>query len=327
MPKSVLLIGADSLLGREVRERYSAEQLGPRLQSATLEKDAAAVFAAAADEIEVVAAVDAFMLEDAAAVIASNFAPEALARLRQMDVSVPLIDLTGALAGEAGAVLRAPHFETRPVQAPIHVVPQAGSWMLTRFLSDLHASQHVRRAVVTLFEPASQSGRAAIDELQKQTVALLSFKQLPQAHFDAQLSFNLLARTGEDSKISLPQREAQIHSELSGLARLHGEGLPIPSVRLVHAPTFHGYSASVWVEFASRPNLPALIARLKEEGADVRDEALDPPTNTGIAGHSGYAVGAMEPDRGHPTAAWFWLAADNFRVPADLTIDLLRELL
>jgi aspartate-semialdehyde dehydrogenase len=65
---------------------------------------------------------------------------------------------------------------------------------------------------------------------------------------------------------------------------------------------------------------------LKEEGVDVRDESLDPPTNTGAAGQSGYAVGAIEADRNTPTGAWFWLAADNFRLQADLTIEVLREL-
>jgi len=46
-----------------------------------------------------------------------------------------------------------------------------------------------------------------------------------------------------------------------------------------------------------------------------------------VAGESGYSVGAIEADRNHPAAAWFWLAADNFRLQADLTIEVLRELL
>ncbi|MFN0104796.1 MAG: Asd/ArgC dimerization domain-containing protein [Bryobacteraceae bacterium] len=327
MAKSVLLIGADSLLGREVRDRYTVGAVGVRLQSATLEKDAAAVFAASEEEIEVVAAVDATMIDDAVAVVASNFAKEALSRLREADSAIPLIDLTGALEDEPGAVLRAPLFEVRPVEASIHLIPQPGAWLLASFLNDLHTQHPVLRSVVTLFEPASQSGRAAIDELQKQTVALLSFKPIPKTHYAAQLSFNLLSRTGEESKISLPEREARIHRELKSLSKLHGAGLPAPSVRLIHAPTFHGYAASVWVEFATRPNIATIIAKLKVEGVDVRDELLDPPTNTGAAGQSGYAVGAIEADRNHPTGAWFWLAADNFRLQADLTIEVLRELL
>lgn len=327
MADSVLLIGADSLLGREVRDRYTVGKLTVKLQSATLEKDAAAVFAASEDEIEVVAAVDASMIEEAVAVVAANFAIEALARLQQAEASVPLIDLTGTLENQPGAVLRAPLFEARPVDAPIHLIPQPGAWLLAAFLNDLHAQLPCTRATVTLFEPASQSGRPAIDELQKQTVALLSFKSIPKTQYDAQLAFNLLPRTGEESKISLPDREARIHRELKSLSKLHGAGLPVPSVRLVHAPTFHGYAASVWVEFAARPNIPAIIAKLKKEGVDVRDESLDPPTNTGASGQSGYAVGAIEADRNHPAAAWFWLAADNFRLQADVTIDVLRELL
>lgn len=326
MADSVLLIGADTLLGREVRDRYAEGGVASRLQPATLEKDAAAVFAATEDEIEVVAAVDGSMLEDAVAIVTTNFAAEAMQRLQQAEATAPIVDLTGALENEPGAVLRAPLFESAPVQAPVHLIPQPGAWLLAAFLNDLHALQPVVRSVVTLFEPASQSGRPAIDELQKQTVALLSFKSIPKVHFDAQLSFNLLPRTGEESKISLPDREARIARELKALAVVHGGGLPVPSVRLVQAPTFHGYSASVWVEFTKRPNVKEIIEKLKSEGVDVRDESLDPPTNTGAAGQSGYAVGAIEADRNHPTGAWFWLAADNFRLQADLAIDVIREL-
>ena len=148
-----------------------------------------------------------------------------------------------------------------------------------------------------------------------------------QALFDAQLTINLLPRPGQDSPISLPPREALIQRQCQALASLHGAGLPVPSIRLVHAPVFHGYAASVWVEFATRPNIPKIIKKLKQEGVDVRDGSLESPSNTGSAGQSGYAAGAIEADRNHPTGAWFWLAADNYRLQADLAIEVLRELI
>ena len=326
MANSVLLIGADSLLGRELRDRYSAAALAPRLQSATLEKDASAVFAATEDDIEVVPAVNGHMINDALAILAVNSAAEAYQHLSQFDSPAPLLVLSGELDSQPGATLRAPLYELRPVESSIHTIPQPGTLLIDSFLDDLHSRHPLRRSVVTLFEPASQSGRQAIDELQKQTISLLSFKPIPKTHYDSQLAFNLLPRTGEESKISLPAREARICAELKQLHSFHPD-IPIPSVRLVHAPTFHGYSASVWVEFASLPNLPEIIQELKAEGVDVRDESLDPPTNTGAAGQSGYAVGAIEADRIQPNCAWFWLAADNFRLQADVTIDVLRELL
>jgi aspartate-semialdehyde dehydrogenase len=326
LAKSVLLIGADTLLGREIRDRYAEAGLAPRLQLATLEKDAAAVFAASEEEIEIVAAVDDSMLEDAVAIVAVNHAADALLRLEAAGIDTPVIDLTAALETNPAAVLRAPLFEAAPPQSPVHLVPQPGAWLLAQFLNDLHALHPVKSAVITLFEPASQSGRPAIDELQKQTVALLSFKPIPKTHYDAQLTFNILPRTGEDATITLADREARICRELHQLVKLHGAGLPVPSVRLVHAPSFHGYAASVWAEFATRPNVAAIVAGLKQEGVDVRDESLDPPTAAGAANLPGYAVGAIEADRHHPAAAWFWLAADNFRLPADVAIDILREL-
>ena len=42
------------------------------------------------------------------------------------------------------------------------------------------------RAVVQIFAPASEHGTAGVEELQQQTVSLLSFKTLPQAIFDTQ---------------------------------------------------------------------------------------------------------------------------------------------
>lgn len=326
MADSILLIGADSQLGREFRDRFEESGIKLRLQRATLETEATAVFAATEDEIEVVAAVDAGMLEDARVVVATSHAAEALARLDEANSAAPLVDLTGALAADPSAILRAPKFEARGVQTRVHLVPQPGAWLLASFLDDLHTQHPVKHAVVTLFEPASQSGRQAIDELHKQTIALLSFKPLPKSQFDAQLSFNLLARLGEDAKVPFASRQPRLAAELAELARLHGGGLPVPSLRLIQAPVFHGYSASVWVEFASRPNLPALIEGLARDGVDMRGPDLDPPDAAGMAGQSGYAAGAAEPDAAHPNAAWFWVAADNLRLQAELALDVVREL-
>lgn len=281
---SVLLVGADTLLGKEVREVYDAK---PRLQLATLATGAGAVFAATEEEIEVVAALDDDMLEDCAAIVVAASGPAAAARLRGVDR--PVVDLTGEIPD---AKRRIPH-------------PAAG--LVRQFLEDL--DQPVLRAVVTAHEPASAEGRAGIGELQKQTVALLSFKPVPKDVFDAQLAFNLLAAA---------PRQAGLRVAL--------QGVPV-SIKLVRAPTFHGLTMSLWVEFPSRPNLASVAAKLRDNGVDVRDADLDPPDNTGMAGMSGYAAGAMELDPANANAAWFWLAADNLRWQADAAMEALKELL
>ena len=53
-----------------------------------------------------------------------------------------------------------------------------------------------------VFEPASERGKSGIDELQQQTVSLLSFQQIPKEIFAAQVSFNMLAKLGEEAASS-----------------------------------------------------------------------------------------------------------------------------
>jgi hypothetical protein len=61
----------------------------------------------------------------------------------------------------------------------------------------------IRRAVATIFEPASEHGQRGMDELHQQTVNLLSFQPLPKDVYDAQVAFNMLARYGQKSQPAL----------------------------------------------------------------------------------------------------------------------------
>jgi aspartate-semialdehyde dehydrogenase len=57
----------------------------------------------------------------------------------------------------------------------------------------------------------------------------------------------------------------------------------------------------------------------------VRPE--EPPTNVGIAGQSGLAVGAIAPDHNQPRACWLWMVADNLRLAAENAIAVAQEAL
>ncbi len=66
-------------------------------------------------------------------------------------------------------------------------------------------------------EPASEYGRAAMDELHQQTVNLLSFQTLPREQYDAQVAFNLLPELGEAAKVKLGGDGATNSAPLCGL--------------------------------------------------------------------------------------------------------------
>jgi aspartate-semialdehyde dehydrogenase len=195
-------------------------------------------------------------------------------------------------------------------------------------LRRLHAADPVCNSVIQIFAPASEHGVSGVHELQQQTVSLLSFKSLPKAVFDAQLSFNLLARYGEEAPAPLEETEMRIERHLASLLALpgDGEGAPMPSLRLIQAPVFHGYSFSAWVEFRDAPDMEILESGLSADGIEVRGRDFEPPSNVGQAGQGGIAVGGITPDRNHAEAVWLWFVADNVRLAAENAVAVAREL-
>jgi aspartate-semialdehyde dehydrogenase len=177
---------------------------------------------------------------------------------------------------------------------------------------------------VHIFEPASERGQRGLDELRQQTVGVLSFQKLKTDVFDTQLAFNMLARYGEEALEPLEGIEQRVEKHLASL--LTGwPGVPMPSLRVIQAPVFHGHSISAWVEFEENPGTEVLTKALAGSGLDVRPD--EPPSNVGMAGQSGLSVGAISVDHNQPRASWFWLASDNLRLAAENAVAVAKETL
>ena len=102
---------------------------------------------------------------------------------------------------------------------------------------------------------------------------------------------------------------------------------PMPSLRLIQAPVFHGYSISLWVEFETNPGVSAIEEALEGEPVDLRAGDTEPPNVVGIAGQGGLAIGNVTHDRNNSQAAWLWIVADNLRLRAENAIAVAQELL
>ena len=244
-----------------------------------------------------------------------------------------IIDLTYAAEESAGARVRAPMVEGGESEVEpggVAVIAHPAAIAVALVLRRLHAHFAILRSVVHVFEPASERGAAGVDELHQQTASLLSFKSMPKKVFGEQLGFNMLAAYGEDSPAPLSSAEARLERHLELLLELPGEGvsgLPVPSLRLIQAPVFHGHSASLWVEFEENPGLDEVEHALAADSIDVRGSDMEPPTPVGMAGQSGIAVGAIAPDRSHAQAYWVWMVADNLRIVVENALAVARELL
>jgi aspartate-semialdehyde dehydrogenase len=325
------VVGGDTLLAREIRSVLENEQPAARLQLISSNVDDAQVLSLVGKEVDeeavVMAPLSAETLEGSKVAFLAGSAASSRRALKMNPKGGPrLIDLTGSLEDQPEARLRAPSVEPAGLPkngAAIQVIAHPAAIALTTLLAQLGTAAPIRRSVAHVFEPASERGQRGLTELQKQTVAVLAFKKLPQEVFDTQLAFSMLARYGEEAVEPLEGIEQRVERHVASLLT-HWPGVPMPSVRLIQAPVFHGHSLSVWVEFERNPGAPALIQQLEVAGFDVRTD--DPPANAGIAGLSGLSVGAITVDRNNPRACWFWLVADNLRVAAENAVAVAKEI-
>lgn len=317
------LVGSESLLGRELRDLIAETRLAVDLKLIAGETEKSGALTEQGGEPALLWRLEAQALQDARVVLLAGSAESASQALDLGAAGPALIDLTHAAEDHPRSFIRAPYVEASGFRAPenaVHSIAHPAAIAVAMVLARLQAEFPIKRSVIQIFEPASERGTPGVEELQQQTVSLLSFKSMPKKIFDQQLSFNMLARYGEEAPFPLESAELRIERHLATLLS-RGADLkrvpPMPSLRLIQAPVFNGHSLSLWVEFEQNPGADAVETVLTAEHMDMRRSDLEPPTPAGMAGQSGLAVGAVAMDRNAPQACWCWLVADNLRLAAE----------
>lgn len=325
---TLVLVGSESLMGRELRDLAAAAGLDRHLRLIAGQEDAG-VLTEHAGEAAVIEELDAASLEGARVVFLAG-STEAAQRALAAGGSGVFIDLVHATEDRQDVRLRAPMVEPEGYAVPpaiVQAIAHPAAIAIALVLERINEMHPIRRSVVHVFEPASERGRAGIEELQQQTVNLLSFKSLPKAIYDEQLGFNLLARYGEEAPFALDRAEGRLERHLATLLAMSEFRIPMPSLRLIQAPVFHGHSLSFWIEFEDNPGAAEVEAVLSVKHIDVRGAGMDPPTAAGIAGHGGIAAGAISVDPNEPDACWLWVVADNLRLAAENALEVARPFL
>ncbi len=239
-----------------------------------------------------------------------------------------LIDCTGHLENQAEARIVASLDGDADLQSNwLFVIAHPAASAVAAVLGKLARYRRIRQSVVHIFEPASERGKSGVSELHQQTTGLLAFKALEQNVFDAQVSFNLLPQWGEEAPGKLSTIEQRIERDVASiLSREAGAtAIPMPSLRVVQAPVFHGYSISLWVEFEGDIAAAELGEALASAEIEVRGNDAAAPDNVGAANQSGLIAGDIRTDRNNGRAAWFWVVGDNLRLTADAAADLVKR--
>jgi aspartate-semialdehyde dehydrogenase len=318
----VAIVGASTLLGRELAEQLN-DATGAVWDITLLDnEDAMGQVTVAGDEPLVIQPLAPGAFERMDAVFFAGDEASTRTHWREAQAGgAGVVDLTGALVGEAGAVVFAPEASAVIIDLATTVVVAAHPMAVMLALIATRLKQHfaVARFMATVMEPASEQGKAGLDELHQQTVGLLSFQSVPKDVYDTQVAFNLTTSLGPEAKASLAKIARRISRDFAA---------SVPdfelALQLVQAPVFNGYAASVFVALpeatTEREVVKALSGGVVEASSDDGG-----PSNLSASAQKQLLVGARADDV-VAGGFWLWLAADNLIFAAQNAVACAMEL-
>jgi aspartate-semialdehyde dehydrogenase len=327
----IAIAGASTLLGRELKEALSDSPMGAANLLLLDEETALGQLDQVGDEVTFVQGIE----EDTFERVDFTFfcGTEDLTRKhwrQALRSGSTVLDLSGALDQETGVLVRAPWLgweaATVDLFTPAVVPAHPAALALGLVLERLQHAAPVRFAAATMLEPASDFGRAAMDELHQQTVNLLSFQGLPKTVFDAQTAYNLLSGLGEGATASLNSVEARVRRHYEALSNGRWPAL---ALQVILAPVFHGHTFSVAIELERPVELPALEDALSGDHVDLVLEDTDSPSNLAATGQNDVLV-RMRPEltarSTKVSRLWLWAASDNLRLNAQNAVECAMDL-
>ena len=193
-------------------------------------------------------------------------------------------------------------------------LPGSASAALATALAPLHRLAGLERAEVATYQAVSGSGRAAMDELAGETVAMLSGKTPRGRAFGRQIAFNVIPQVGALQDEGDSREERRLWEETRRVLGLPRLAINATAVRV---PVFFGHSLAVHAAF-ERSVTPAEAAAAFGSAAgisviDAGSSAQLPTPATLAAAPDKVYVGRLRADRTRERALNFWVVADNVR--------------
>ena len=206
--------------------------------------------------------------------------------------------------------------------------PNCSTMQMLVALAPLQRAVGIERINVATYQSVSGGGRSAMEELGKQTAALLNFQDPDPQRFPVQIAFNLIPQIEDFQDNGYTKEEIKLVWETRKI--LGDESIQV-NPTAVRVPVFFGHAEAVHVELKeklSADQARKLIAAAP--GAVVVDERKPggyPTPVTHAAGKDPVYVGRIREDISHPRGLNLWIVADNIRKGAALNAVQIAEIL
>ena len=260
-----------------------------------------------------------FFCSDAA--VASSYAYLAT------EAGCTVIDCSGAFSAEYEVPLVIPEVNPQAVeefrQRQIIANPSPVTIALLLVLKPLYDAVGVERVNLTTFEAVSVAGKAGVDELASQTVALLNMKEARKRIFPEQIAFNAVPLIGSLRENGYTDEEMEVVWETQKILADADINLN-PTAVLV--PIFFGHSLAVHLETRNHLSATEAQALLSQApGVTLHEDGMPTPVTDATKGE-GVFVGRLREDISHPHGLDLWITVDNVRKGAALNAVQIAEL-
>ena len=222
-----------------------------------------------------------------------------------------------------------PHAIAQYTNRGIIANPNCSTMQMLVVLAPIHRAAQIERINVATYQSVSGAGRSGMEELGRQTAALLNFQSVePGKKFPVQIAFNVIPQIDDFQPNGYTKEEMKLVWETRKI--LEDESIQV-NPTAVRVPVFYGHSEAVHIETSDKITAEEARELLRQApGVVLMDERKPggyPTPVAQAAGTDGVFVGRIREDISHERGLDLWVVSDNIRKGAALNAVQIAELL
>jgi len=197
--------------------------------------------------------------------------------------------------------------------------PNCSTIQMLVAIAPIHAAVGIDRINVATYQSVSGAGRKGMEELARQTMDRLSFKDAEPSVFAQPIAFNAIPVIDTMQENDYTREEMKLQWETSKILRDPSIGVNATAVRV---PVFFGHSEAVHLETSADISIEDVRELMhKAPGLELVD-STDPEAQatavTHAAGKDPVFVSRLRRDHSHSRGINMWVVGDNVRKGAAL---------
>ena len=205
--------------------------------------------------------------------------------------------------------------------------PNCSTLIMVVAINPIHKISRIKRIVTSTYQAVSGTGRKAIEELKKQSRAVLNSKEVISKVYPVQIAFNVLPHIEDFYDNGYTKEEMKMVHETH---KIMGDNSIRITATTVRVPVFTSHSLSVNLELESKLTKEEVRDILsKAPGLKVMDdpENLIYPTTLNSSGNDLVYVGRIREDDSVENGLNLWIVSDQLRKGAATNTIQIAEIL